>query len=78
MNMSYCRMENTFHDLQDCYDALSNGEVSSTSEKQYAKKLIELCKDIVNDFGDESAIEELDLDDDFENWDNAEDSLEDK
>jgi hypothetical protein len=56
--MSYCRFENTFEDLEDCYDALINEggiegleEESSEYEKPYIKRLIELCKDISEEFG---------------------------
>lgn len=52
MNMSYCRFENTYVDLQDCYDSLrekSLDELSET-EKKYAKKLIKMCKDIADNF----------------------------
>lgn len=55
-NMSYCRFENTYQDLQDCYDALvekSLDELSET-EKKYAIKLIEMCQDISNDFFEET------------------------
>ncbi len=59
-NMSYCRFENTFGDLEDCYHALhEEGGVEGVEqdaneyEKPYIKRLIELCKDIVEEFGDE-------------------------
>ena len=47
-NMSYCRFENTYRDLQDCLNALQNEDLSelSESEKRYAKELIETCKEI--------------------------------
>lgn len=45
-NMSYCRFHNTYNDLQDCNEALVNGDISSESEKKKAKALIELCKKI--------------------------------
>jgi hypothetical protein len=51
-NMSYCRFQNTYSDLKDCFDALhekSLNELSET-EKKYAIKLIELCRDITDDF----------------------------
>lgn len=51
-NMSYCRFENTYHDLVDCSDALNNIndlDELSESESEYAAKLIRLCKRIVND-----------------------------
>ena len=50
--MSYCRFQNTYSDLKDCFDALhekSLNELSET-EKKYAIKLIELCRDITDDF----------------------------
>jgi glutathione peroxidase-family protein len=59
-NMSYCRFENTYKDLQECYEALQDeGGVEGIEaeaneyEKPYIKRLIELCKDIVEDFEDE-------------------------
>ena len=50
-NMSYCRFENTYIDLQDCYRSMDND--LSDSEKSYKKRLIELCKDISDEYGDE-------------------------
>lgn len=57
-NMSYCRMENTYRDLLDCWN---NGELSntrvdelerctdtSTSEIEYAKSILELAREIVS------------------------------
>lgn len=59
-NMDYCRFENTCRDLQECYDALTTAgsiqEVEKNAnqyEKKYIRKLVELCRDIVADFGDE-------------------------
>lgn len=39
-NMNYCRFENTFADLQDCFEALSNKGIEglSETEKIYALK----------------------------------------
>ena len=58
--MSYCRFENTYHDLRDCFEALNDAgsvesleETSNEYEKKYIKKLVELCKIIADDFGDE-------------------------
>ena len=45
-NMSYCRFENTYNDLQDCFDNMHN-ELSE-SEDEYRKMLIELCQEIVD------------------------------
>ena len=58
-NMRYCRFENTYQDLKECYEALQNEGVkgieedASQYEKPYIKKLIELCKDIAEEFEDE-------------------------
>lgn len=51
-NMSYCRFENTFRDLSECYDFLSYNDIDklSESEKKYALNLIKLCSDISEDF----------------------------
>lgn len=58
-NMSYCRFENTYSDLQDCYDSLSNKSFDelSESERKYAIKLVRMCSDISDDFIDE--VEEI-------------------
>ena len=52
-NMSYCRFENTFRDLQDCDEALGNQEFDelSDSEKKYRNYLVELCKEIADNYG---------------------------
>ena len=54
-NMSYRRFENTYKDLQDCYEALQDKDISelSESEQKYAIKLIKLCKKILVDFESE-------------------------
>ena len=66
-NMSYCRFENTYGDLQECYDALTEAgsikeveENANQYEKKYIRKLVELCKDIAADFGDEEEEEDDD------------------
>lgn len=49
-NMSYCRFENTARDLQDCLDAIQNGEIndlSSQYEVDALEELLEICKNIV-------------------------------
>ena len=49
-NMSYCRFENTYNDLKDCEEALAYiGEISE-SETKYKNKLIDLCKEISENF----------------------------
>ncbi len=59
-NMSYCRFENTYGDLRDCYNALIEAgsikeleENSSVYEEKYIRKLVELCKNIADRFDDE-------------------------
>jgi hypothetical protein len=63
-NMSYCRFENTFRDLEDCSINLNN--VSSESEKRYREKLVELCKEIVEEY------EFVKLNEDEDEWDDEE------
>jgi hypothetical protein len=51
-NMSYCRFENTYKDLLDCFRALRDlDELNdlSDSEKSYAERLINLCEEIFNE-----------------------------
>lgn len=56
-NMSYCRFENTYRDLVDCYTNME-GELSG-SEHKYRERLITLCKDIVDAYdGVEFEVEE--------------------
>ena len=59
-NMSYCRFENTYRDLEECYDALQNEggvkgieEEVSQYEKPYVRRLVELCREIVDNYEDE-------------------------
>lgn len=60
INMSHCRFENTYMALRECYEALVEaGDIesliaeSNEYEKRYIKALINMCKDIINDFDDE-------------------------
>jgi hypothetical protein len=49
-NMSYCRFENTARDLQDCLEAIENGEIndlSSQYEVDALEQLLDLCKEVV-------------------------------
>jgi len=50
-NMSYCRFENTYADLEDCFDHM--GEDVSESEKDYKQRMIKLCEQIARRYGDE-------------------------
>lgn len=56
-NMPYCRFENTYRDLKDCYNAMSDESnieefVSklNESEKKYYKLILDLCRDITDDY----------------------------
>ncbi len=53
-NMSYCRFENTLPDLQDCRDALGDGlDGLSVSERLAARELVQMCKQIATEFGED-------------------------
>jgi hypothetical protein len=59
MNMSYCRFENTFHDLVACAEAIENGSDDlSPTEARYKDKLIQLCREIAEQAGDEEEEED--------------------
>ena len=58
--MSYCRFENTYNDLLECYYILAEAggvkdveEESNQYEKPYIQKLVDLCQDIIDEFGEE-------------------------
>jgi hypothetical protein len=48
-NMSYCRFENTSADLEDCLDAIQNGQFIDLSryEKSGLRNLLETCEEIL-------------------------------
>ena len=48
-NMSYCRFENTSRDLQDCLNAIYNGETEDLSsyEQRGLKQILKISKLIV-------------------------------
>jgi len=48
-NMSYCRFENTSDDLQDCLDAIYNGETEDLDsyEQRGLKQILKISKLIV-------------------------------
>lgn len=59
-NMAHCRFENTYNDLNECLDELRNqGSIEETEnecnqyDKEYVRSLVELCKEIVDEFGDD-------------------------
>ena len=49
-NMSYCRFENTAQDLDDCVNAIREGEIKDLNEYEIPalKNLIELCKEVID------------------------------
>lgn len=70
-NMSYCRFENTTRDFEDCLDALrEEGSVEeyienqnpSNYEKESIIRLIELAKEMVEEFGDDEWVSWWDTD----------------
>ncbi len=52
-NMSYCRFENTYHDLIDCFDNIWN-EAENERDERYRIRMIQLLKENID------LIEELD------------------
>ena len=60
--MSYCRFENTYNDLRDCYNNIDNTDLSRT-EAAARKKLIELCQSIVEVADPELEMDEADAED---------------
>jgi hypothetical protein len=49
-NMSYCRFRNTLSDLRDCYYNMEG--VSDHEEQRARQQLVELCKDLIDEYGD--------------------------
>ena len=50
-NMSYCRYENTSHDMQDVVDTLYDSDVDedlSDSERRGLKTILELAREIID------------------------------
>lgn len=63
-NMSYCRFENTSHDLEDCVFAMQNAESLeemdlSRYEKASMLRMLDLCRDFVKR-AEELEVAELD------------------
>jgi hypothetical protein len=48
-NMSYCRFRNTYLDLIDCSNNLNDKDMSF-DEKIAKKNLLELCKEMIEDY----------------------------
>jgi hypothetical protein len=54
-NMSYCRFENTYHDLIDCFDNIWN-ECENDRDERYRVRMIQLLREKIDE------IEELNED----------------
>jgi len=48
-NMSYCRFQNTVSDLDDCYEAIDDDDLSE-AETKARRSLIRLCVLIADDY----------------------------
>ena len=48
-NMGYCRFENTFPDLMDCYQHINDDDLNEI-EIAYRVRLVNLCLKITRDF----------------------------
>lgn len=57
-NMSYCRFENTYRALLDCYIFMN--EELSEREHEYRGMLLNICEKMINEY-DESCQPEEDL-----------------
>ena len=44
-NMSYCRFQNTLQDFLDCYDHMSDTDLSEKEQKA-RDRMVQLCGDI--------------------------------
>lgn len=62
-NMSYCRFENTFRDMQECEEHMDDRDLSE-SENKYRIRMIEMCKEVA------ACYEDSNLEDEFK--DNSE------
>ena len=57
--MSYCRYENTYRDLQDCWEIIEGMDIESLkeelskSELNYLLSMVELCKGIAQSYDDD-------------------------
>lgn len=68
-NMSYCRFQNTLSDLEDCYENMESlneldepvDQLGYNDQKEIEsrKALVELCKDIVDDYYEDITGKEL-------------------
>lgn len=75
-NMSYCRFENTYHDLKDCAGHIGDRNLSE-SESRFRAKLIDMCRSIVEEADNPEFDDGSDdnVDGDFEDEDEDEDEI---
>jgi ppGpp synthetase/RelA/SpoT-type nucleotidyltranferase len=50
-NMSYCRFENTYHDLIDCFDNIFE-EAENERDERHRKNMIRFLKDRLDEIED--------------------------
>ena len=63
MNMSYCRFENTFRDLEDCVDAIVNDEDISEREANFAHRMRNLCEEYIQAYDEWQELQEYNEED---------------
>lgn len=56
-NMSYCKFENTYRDLMDCYRSINDS--LSEREHRYRELIVKLCDSIQDEYDPESHLEEM-------------------
>ena len=54
--MGYCRFENTYGDLLDCYHNINNN--LSDSEHRYRELMLKVCQAILDVYDPESFVDE--------------------
>jgi ppGpp synthetase/RelA/SpoT-type nucleotidyltranferase len=50
-NMSYCRFENTYHDLIDCFDNIFE-EAENERDERHRKNMIRFLKERIDEIED--------------------------
>ena len=63
-NMSYCRFQNTYGDLMDCSHHMN--ERLSESETKYKERLVELCREIIEEYESQQTNDDVWGDDTWE------------
>ena len=53
-NMAYCRFQNTLIDLLDCFEHMDETDGLSKEESKARKRIIEISKDIIESFEEET------------------------